>query len=89
MLPGPDVTDEPALRSYLARGTSTYFHPVGTCAMGTGPDEVVDPDLRVHGLTGVRVADASVMPRIVCVNTNVATIMIGEKAAHLIRRPTP
>ena len=70
VLPGPDVTDEQALRSYLARGTSTYFHPVGTCAMGTGPDAVVDPDLRVHGLTGLRVADASVMPRIVCVNTN-------------------
>ena len=87
VLPGPDVIDEEALRSFVARATSTYYHPVGSCAMGTGPDAVVDPDLRVHGLTGVRVADASVMPRIVPVNTNATTIMIGEKAADLIRRP--
>ncbi|AQA01725.1 glucose-methanol-choline oxidoreductase [Mycobacterium sp. MS1601] len=86
VLPGPDVTDDAALRSFLARGTSTYYHPVGSCAMGTGPDSVVDPLLRVHGLTGLRVADASVMPRIVSVNTNSATIMIGEKAADLLRR---
>ncbi|MDZ7885730.1 MAG: GMC family oxidoreductase N-terminal domain-containing protein [Mycobacterium sp.] len=85
VLPGPDVTDEAALRAFIARATSTYFHPVGSCAMGTGPDAVVDPQLRVHGLTGLRVADASVIPRIVSVNTNAATIMIGEKAADLIR----
>jgi choline dehydrogenase len=89
VLPGPEATDEAALRAFLARATSTYYHPVGSCAMGTGPDAVVDPDLRVHGLTGVRVADASIMPRIVPVNTNPATIMIGEKAADLIRRPAP
>jgi choline dehydrogenase len=83
VLPGPDGTD---LRAFLARGTGTYYHPVGSCAMGTGPDAVVDPDLKVHGVTGLRVADASVMPRIVCVNTNAATIMIGEKAADLIRQ---
>lgn len=85
VLPGPDVTDEAALRSFLARATSTYFHPAGSCAMGTGPDAVVAPDLLIHGLTGVRVADASIMPRVVSVNTNAATIMIGEKAADLIR----
>jgi choline dehydrogenase len=88
VLPGPHVTDEIALRSFVARSTGTYFHPVGSCAMGTGPDAVVDPELRVHGLTGLRVADASIMPRIVPVNTNAATIMIGEKAADLIRRRT-
>ncbi|MDZ4267884.1 MAG: GMC family oxidoreductase N-terminal domain-containing protein [Mycobacterium sp.] len=87
VLPGPDVTDEGALRAFVARGTTTYFHPVGTCAMGTGPDAVVDPDLRVHGLSGLRVADASVIPRIMPVNTNAAAIMIGEKAADLMRRP--
>lgn len=87
VLPGVDATDEVALRTYLARATSTYYHPVGSCAMGTGPEAVVDPDLRVHGLTGLRVADASVMPQIVAVNTNAATIMIGEKAADLIRQP--
>ena len=53
--------------------------------MGTGPEAVVEPDLRVNGLDGLRVADASVMPRIVSVNTNPATIMIGEKAADMIR----
>ena len=54
--------------------------------MGTGPEAVVDPDLRVHGLTGLRVADASVMPKIMSVNTNAAAIMIGEKAADQIVR---
>ncbi|OAN33908.1 GMC family oxidoreductase [Mycolicibacterium iranicum] len=87
VLPGADVTDEVALRSYLSRATGTYYHPVGSCAMGTGPEAVVDPALRVHGVSGLRVADASVMPRIPPVNTNVATIMIGEKAADLISQP--
>ena len=63
----------------------TAMHPVGTCAMGTGPDAVCDARLRVRGIDGLRVADASVMPRIVGGNTNAATIMIGEKAADLIR----
>ncbi|WP_199189875.1 GMC family oxidoreductase N-terminal domain-containing protein [Mycobacterium sp. ENV421] len=85
VLPGPDVTDEAALRAFVARGTGTYYHPVGTCAMGIGADAVVGPDLRVHGLTGVRVADASIMPRLVPVNTNAAAMMIGEKAADLLR----
>ncbi|MGU3497356.1 GMC family oxidoreductase [Mycobacterium sp. C31M] len=85
VLPGPDVTDRASLREYVARGTGTYFHPVGSCAMGIGPDAVVDPSLRVHGLTGLRVADASIMPKIPPVNTNAAAIMIGEKAAEEIR----
>lgn len=85
VLPGPGVCDAAALRGYVYDATSTYYHPVGSCAMGIGPEAVVDPDLRVHGLAGLRVADASVMPRIPSVNTNAATIMIGEKAADLIR----
>ncbi|QEM44547.1 GMC family oxidoreductase [Mycolicibacterium grossiae] len=85
VLPGPDVTDEAALRAYLARATSTYYHPVGTCAMGTGPEAVVDPELRVRGLVGLRVVDASIMPRIVATNTNAATVAIAEKGADLIR----
>jgi choline dehydrogenase len=85
VLPGDGVKDEADLRAFVARGTGTYYHPVGSCAMGVGPDAVVAPDLRVHGLDGLRVADASIMPRLVCVNTNAATIMIGEKAADLIR----
>jgi choline dehydrogenase len=87
VLPGPAVTDDAGLREFVARGTSTYYHPVGTCAMGTGRLAVVDPTLRVHGLAGLRVADASIIPRILPVNTNAAAIMIGEKAADLIRRP--
>jgi choline dehydrogenase len=87
VLPGPDVQGEAGLREFVGRGTGTYYHPVGSCAMGTGPDAVVAPDLRVHGLDGLRVADASVMPRLVCVNTNAATIMIGERAADLVRGP--
>ncbi|WP_234807517.1 GMC family oxidoreductase [Mycolicibacterium bacteremicum] len=85
VLPGVGSTDDAALRRHVARATSTYYHPVGSAAMGTGADAVVGPDLMVHGLTGLRVADASVMPTIVSVNTNAATIMIAEKAADLIR----
>ncbi|MET0451982.1 MAG: GMC oxidoreductase [Mycobacterium sp.] len=70
VLPGPDTTDEAALRAFLAHDTGTYFHPVGSCAMGIGAEAVVDPEPRVHGLAGLRVADASIMPRIVPVNTN-------------------
>jgi choline dehydrogenase len=85
ILPGPDVESESGLRNYLAHATGTYYHPVGTCAMGVGPEAVVDAQLRVHGLSGLRVADASVMPRIVATNTNATTMMIAEKAAALIR----
>jgi choline dehydrogenase len=84
-LPGAEVNDEASLRDFVARGTGTYYHPVGSCAMGSSPESVVDSELRVHGLEGLRVVDASVMPRLVCVNTNAATIMIAEKAADLIR----
>jgi choline dehydrogenase len=65
--------------------TQTLYHPTSTCAMGTTSDSVVDPELRVHGVDGLRIADASVMPRVPRGNTNAPTIMIGEKAADLIK----
>ncbi|WP_227979474.1 GMC family oxidoreductase [Nocardia spumae] len=80
-----DRLDEDGWRAHIERWTQTLFHPVGTCAMGTGESAVVDPELRVRGVSGLRVVDASIMPRIVRGNTNAPTVMIGEKAADLIR----
>lgn len=85
VLPGAGVTDAAGLRGFLAAATGPYFHLAGSCAMGKGPDAVVTPDLRVRGVRGLRVADASVMPSIVSVNTNAAALVIGEKAADLVR----
>jgi choline dehydrogenase len=70
---------------HLRATTQTLYHPVGTCAMGRGEQAVVDPELRVYGVDGLRVADASVMPVVPRGNTNAPTIMIGEKAADLLR----
>jgi choline dehydrogenase len=82
--PGPDVESDEAIAEYVANVVSTWFHPVGTCRMGVGNDAVVDPELRVRGVDGLRVADASIMPDIVSVNTNAAATMIGWKAADFI-----
>lgn len=84
--PGPGVAydDEAGTLDWAQKTAVTIYHPTGTCKMGTDPMAVVDPRLRVHGVAGLRVADASIMPRIVSGNTNAPAIMIGEKASDLI-----
>ena len=84
-LPGNDATSDTALESFARNKGGTIFHPVGTCRMG-GEDAacVVDPELRVRGIEGLRVIDASVMPAMVSTNTNAAAVMIGEKGAALV-----
>ena len=84
--PGPDKATDSALTEWLKRAGGTTLHPVGTCKMGPGEDAVVDHELRVRGVAGLRVADASIMPVISSGNTNAPTIMIGEKAADMILR---
>ncbi|HEU4599530.1 MAG TPA: GMC family oxidoreductase N-terminal domain-containing protein [Solirubrobacterales bacterium] len=86
LFPGPDVDGDEALVEDLRRRVELLYHPVGTCRIGTDADAVVDPELRVRGLRGLRVVDASVMPLIPGGNTNAPTIMVAEKAADLIRR---
>jgi len=82
--PGPAVQGEMDIRAYIRSHASTVYHPVGTCKMGVDPMAVVDPQLRVYGVEGLRVADASIMPSIVNGNTNAPAIMIGEKLADLV-----
>lgn len=82
--PGPTVETDAEISTFVRTHVSTWFHPAGSCKMGTTPDSVVGPDLRVIGTSGLRVADASVMPTVVTVNTNATSMMIGWKAADLV-----
>jgi len=82
--PGPDVDSLESVREYTRNNGNTIYHPVGTCKMGEDPMAVVDSRLRVRGIEGLRVVDASVMPTVTTGNTNAPTIMIGEKASAMI-----
>ena len=85
--PGPAMESDEQLLNYARRRGGTVYHPTSTCKMGSDPMAVVDAELRVHGIEGLRVADASIMPTVVSGNTNAATIMIGEKLADMVRQP--
>ena len=84
-IPGAEVQSDEAIDAHIRAMAGTTQHPVGTCAMGIGPNAVVDPELRLHGIEGLRVVDASVMPDVPGGNTNGPTIMIAEKASDIIR----
>jgi choline dehydrogenase len=84
LYPGPEVRSEAELRDYVRRTAITYHHQVGTCKMGTDAEAVVDPRLKAHGLQGLRVVDASVMPAVTTGNTHAPTMMIGERGADFL-----
>jgi choline dehydrogenase len=85
LAPGSEVISDAEIAAYIRQAANTFWHPMGTCKMGNDSLAVVDAQLRVHGIAGLRVVDASIMPTITSGNTNAPTIMIGEKAADLIR----
>ena len=82
--PGVARTTDDEIVEWVKQVAETTYHPVGTCKMGSDPMAVVDARLRVHGIEGLRVADASIMPTLTSGNTNAPSIMIGEKAADMV-----
>ena len=84
LAPGEATTADEDLLNWVRNNAETTYHPVGTCKMGMDPDAVVDNELKVHGIIGLRIADASIMPTLTSGNTNAPAIMIGEKAASMI-----
>lgn len=89
LAPGEAVRSDAEIDGFVRDQVGTSHHPCGTCKMGTDEQAVVDPDLRVHGLDGLRVVDASIMPREVSANLNCPTLMIAEKASDLIAGRAP
>ena len=87
--PGPQVQGNAALTAYIRASASTVHHPTSTCRMGPDENSVVDAQLRVHGIDGLRVVDASVFPSIIGGNTNAPVVMVAEKAADLLRGLAP
>ena len=85
-LPGPDVKSDADYFNFICQHSKTSHHCAGTCRMGTDAGAVVDPRLRFNGIERLRVVDASIMPRVISSNTNAASIMIGEKAADMIKQ---
>ena len=84
IFPGNDVESDEDIRNFLRQKCDNIYHPVGTCKMGSDDMAVVDSQLRVHGLEGLRVIDASIMPTLIGGNTNAPTVMIAEKGADSI-----
>ena len=82
--PGPAMRNDDELLNWVRETAETTYHPVGTCKMGTDDSAVVDDQLRVRGMQGLRIADASIMPTLTSGNTNAPSIMIGEKAASML-----
>ena len=87
--PGVNISADDELLDWVRNNAETTYHPVGTCKMGVDSMAVVDDQLRVRGLAGLRVADASIMPMMLSANINAATMMIADKASDFIRRKAP
>ncbi len=87
LLPGPNAVTDEDIAAHLRQSARTDFHPVGTCRMGRAgaPDTVVTPDLRVQGVDGLRVIDASIMPKLVSANTNAPTMALADRAVSIMR----
>ena len=84
--PGESFNSDDKILQYIRDKAETVYHPVGTCKMGFDQEAVVDKNLKVHGLKGLRIADASIMPTLISGNTNAACMMIGERCADFISK---